>query len=107
MNREKVRNVLGVPDYTVSELSEKSSDYCILIPVINEGKRIRTEITRAFKYEVYKSVDIVICDGGSTDGSIDEKRFHRLGVNTILIKDGPGKQGAHRGIFPRFCKGTE
>ena len=37
----------GVPDYRAAELLPKRSDYCLLIPVINEGARILTELGRA------------------------------------------------------------
>ena len=39
-------------------------------------------------------VDIVICDGGSTDGSMNPDTLELYGVNTLLVKTGPGKQGA-------------
>ena len=39
-------------------------------------------------------VDIIICDGDSTDGSTDLTKMASLGVNTLLIKKGLGKQGA-------------
>lgn len=32
-----IQNVPGVPDYTCTAFLPKSSDYCLLIPVINEG----------------------------------------------------------------------
>ena len=32
----------GVPDYRAAELLPKRSEYCLLIPVINEGARILT-----------------------------------------------------------------
>lgn len=35
-----IQNVPGVPDYTCTAFLPKSSDYCLLIPVINEGSRI-------------------------------------------------------------------
>ena len=37
----------GVPDYRAAELLPKRSEYCLLIPVINEGARILTELGRA------------------------------------------------------------
>ena len=39
-----IQNVPGVPDYTCTAFLPKSSDYCLLIPVINEGSRILTEL---------------------------------------------------------------
>ena len=60
----------GVPDYRAAELLPKRREYCLLIPVINEGARILTELGRAQTAGVDTLCDIVICDGGSTDGSM-------------------------------------
>ena len=67
-------NLNGVPDYTAVEFEGRRHDYCLLIPVINEGSRILTELGRAQKAGVDRLVDIVICDGGSTDGSMNPGR---------------------------------
>ena len=87
-------NLNGVPDYTAVEFEGRRHDYCLLIPVINEGSRILTELGRAQKAGVDRLVDIVICDGGSTDGSMNPDTLELYGVNTLLVKTGPGKQGA-------------
>ena len=63
-------NLNGVPDYTAVEFEGRRHDYCLLIPVINEGARILTELGRAQKAGIDQLCDIVICDGGSTDGSM-------------------------------------
>ena len=84
----------GVPDYHCLEFAPRRADYCILIPVINEGARILTELGRAQRAGIDKLCDVVICDGGSTDGSMDPDTLHSYGVNTRLTKLGPGKQGA-------------
>jgi len=84
----------GVPSYQIYELHEKQSDYCLCIPVLNEGERIINELSRAQKNNIHTLVDIIICDGGSTDGSIDPNKLAGLGVNTLIIKNGAGKQGA-------------
>ncbi len=88
------QNIAGVPDFHSEELSEKSSDYCVLIPVINEGNRIQNELKRAQNANICNYADIIICDGGSTDGSLSEDTLKNLEVNTLLVKDGTGKQGA-------------
>ena len=36
------RELNGVPDFTAAEFEGRRSDYCLLIPVINEGARILT-----------------------------------------------------------------
>ena len=63
-------------------------------PVINEGERIIGELERARDAGVPGLVDVCICDGGSTDGSMEPVRLAGLGVNTLLVKTGPGRQGA-------------
>ena len=88
------KNIKGVPDFMATEYEEKKSDYVVLIPIINEGERIHKELMRAKKYQVYKSADIVICDGDSSDGSTQDEKMKKLNVNTMLVKKGAGKQGA-------------
>lgn len=84
----------GVPAYEYYEYAQKTSDYVVLIPVINEGERILKELYRACKHHIARHADLVICDGGSTDGSTEERKLRKLQVNTLLIKTGEGKQGA-------------
>ncbi len=94
MNRYEKTGLDGVPDFAAAELNSRASRYCLLIPVINEGARILTELGRAQKAGVDKLCDIVLCDGGSTDGSMDPDTLALYGVNTLLVKTGPGRQGA-------------
>lgn len=91
----------GVPRFKANVFKEKSSDYVLLIPIINEGERIIRELARAKENNIDKMVDIVICDGGSTDNSLAEDRLKKLGVNSLLTKMDSGKQGAQlrMGIF--------
>ena len=84
----------GVPRFEYAEFEPKKHDYCVLIPVINEGARIKHELERAYSASVHDHADIVICDGGSTDESLEESLLRDLCVNTLLIKRDEGKQGA-------------
>lgn len=84
----------GVPEFCATEYTGKSKNYVILIPIINEGTRIHKELYRASKHNVADFADIVICDGGSTDGCTEEKKLRKLQVNTLLVKQDSGKQGA-------------
>ena len=90
----EIKNVSGVPKFECIEYQKKSKDYVVLIPIINEGDRIHKELYRAQKYNISEAADIVICDGGSTDGCTDEVKLRKLGVNTLLVKQDIGKQGA-------------
>jgi dolichol-phosphate mannosyltransferase len=90
----RVEGISGVPAYYCDEYEEKKSDYCVLIPIINEGSRIHRELKRAKRAHVGGMADIIICDGGSKDGCTDEHILRKLEVNTLLVKDDVGKQGA-------------
>lgn len=50
---------------------------------------------------------LVVCDGGSTDGSLEERKLKKLRVNTLLVKKGGGKQGAQlrMGIYWALGRG--
>ena len=84
----------GVPRFECTEYREKSREYALLIPIINEGERIQQELLRAKQNHVSDYADIIICDGGSTDGCTDAESLKGLCVNTLLVKKDEGKQGA-------------
>lgn len=83
----------GVPRYHGKSFGPREHDYALLIPVRNEGERIITELTRAKKARLSRIVDIVLLDGGSTDGSTEEEGLRALEVNTLLVQE-EGRQGA-------------
>lgn len=83
----------GVPRFECMEYKGRSKDHVVLIPIINEGDRIIEELKRALIYKVSDHADIVICDGGSTDGCTEGAILRKLGVNTLLIMRDDGKQG--------------
>lgn len=97
----------GVPAFEHCEYAQRSADYVVLIPVINEGERILKELYRAYKHHIADYADLVICDGGSTDGSLSERKLRKLQVNTLLVKKGEGKQGAQlrMGIYWALRRG--
>jgi dolichol-phosphate mannosyltransferase len=85
-----------VPKYEEVFTSEKKYDYCVAIFVINEGEKLHKQLQRMKNSNL--SVDIVISDGGSTDGSTDTQTLEDLGVNTLLVKKEIGKLGSQMRI---------
>lgn len=83
-----------VPEFKILEFFEKKTTYCLCIPVINEGERIVKQLEKIRYSGIDRLVDVIICDGGSSDGSVEPNRLKLLGVNTLLTKIGPGKLGA-------------
>lgn len=65
--------------------------YCIVIPVINEGERIKRLLERMKVLNITSIADIIIIDGGSTDGSLDIEMLKELSVQGLLVKVDKGK----------------
>lgn len=77
-----------VPEFTCQNLNKTKTKYCICVPILNEEKRIHNQLKKMQKYSC--DINIIICDGGSTDNSIDIDYFKEVGVSVLLIKKGPG-----------------
>lgn len=102
-------NIPGVPRFECEQYATKQTKFCLLIPVINEGERILNELKRAQKHGIDRIIDILLCDGNSTDGSTDSAKLKQFGVNTLLIKHDEGGQGAQlrMGIFWALDRGYD
>jgi len=81
-----------IPAYEAHTLDPRSSRYALVIPVINEGERIRHELAQITNLHV--GLDVIIADGGSTDSSLDLEFLRRVRVRALLVKTGPGKLSA-------------
>ncbi len=90
------RNIINnkdwqLPSSDIFEFKKRTSQYCLCIPVINEGKKFQKQIQQLKKHT--DLVDIIIADGGSTDGSTDKNFLKSNGVRTLLVKTSSGRQG--------------
>lgn len=83
-----------VPTYRADVFAPKSSRHVIIMPVINEGERIRQQIRDMFALNQHLIADIVVVDGGSTDGSLDVAFLTDHKLRALLTKTGPGKLSA-------------
>lgn len=89
-----MKTIKKVTTKVISELYEfkpKQTRYCICIPVINEGHKIRKQLAKMKPLTNF--IDIIICDGGSTDKSLGLTYLKKQGVRSLIIKRIPGKQG--------------
>ena len=80
------------PDFKLDEISERKSDYCIFVFVFNEGERIQKQLRAMKQYS--RDIDIVVADGGSTDGSLERDFLKNQNVRALLTKLGKGKLSA-------------
>lgn len=98
---EHVASSPGAPAYTATHLREPQHDVALVIPVINENGRLTAQLDR-IKADAPEA-DVIIADGGSTDGSTTPESLLELGVTTLLIKTGPGKLSAQLRMAIHHC----
>ncbi|SDG88217.1 glycosyltransferase family 2 protein [Pelagibacterium luteolum] len=84
----------AVPLHETAEFFDKRTRYCLVVPVINEGERIAIQLRAMRAANIPDLLDVVIADGGSTDGSLHADLLRETGVRTLLTKTGPGKLSA-------------
>lgn len=83
-----------VPAMEIPLWLNKLHRYCVVIPVINEGERIKNLLNRMVSKHIPSIADIIIVDGGSTDGSLELDALKQVGVRGLVVKKGPGKLSA-------------
>ncbi|MFJ2465538.1 glycosyltransferase family 2 protein [Pseudomonas sp. NPDC087615] len=83
-----------VPAFDTPLWLGRQHDFCVVIPLINEGERIKSLLARMAACNIASHADIIIVDGGSTDGSLALDALQQVGVRGLLVKTGPGKLSA-------------
>lgn len=77
-----------VPAFVVREQAPKRARFCVVVPVLNEGDRFRRQVDKMQQHLGH--ADLIIADGGSSDGSVEQVR----GARAVLVKTGMGRLGA-------------
>lgn len=80
-----------VPRFETRELKQKKTRFCVCIPVLNEGEKIKKQLTRMLPFS--DLADVVIADWGSTDGSTDLNFLKKMKIRTRLTLKDKGRQG--------------
>jgi glycosyltransferase involved in cell wall biosynthesis len=82
-------------------LAPRQHAYALVIPVLNEGERIRAQLLRV--QALGAPVDVVVADGGSSDGALDHAFLGTAGVRALLVKTGAGRLGAQLRMAYAWC----
>lgn len=91
MSDKSLNHDWQLPKFEIFEIAKKRTKYCICIPVLNEGEKIRKQLHKLLPYS--KMVDIIIADWGSTDESTDLKFLKKMNVRSRLTLKDKGRQG--------------
>jgi len=89
-----VRAGWQVPSFDTPLWLGRQHPWCVVIPVINEGERIKNLLARIAAFNIADMADIIIVDGGSSDGSLELQSLQQVGVRGLLVKTAPGKLSA-------------
>ena len=91
----------GVPEHERHIFGPKRHRYCVAVFVINEGERVRSQLRGMAA--LADTIDIVVADGGSTDGSLALDSLAEFRLRALLVKRGPGKLSAQMRMAIAFA----
>jgi dolichol-phosphate mannosyltransferase len=81
----------AVPRHERIDFAERASRYAVVVPILNEGERIRGQLRRMG--QLGHGLDVFVADGGSSDGAPNPAFLAAHGVRTLLTKTGSGRLG--------------
>ena len=90
-----------LPRYAVRTFRPRQTKYALAVFVLNEGERIRAQLARM--RPLTNAIDIVIVDGGSTDGALDDGLAADCGVRAVVVKQGAGGLSAQMRVGLYWC----
>lgn len=82
-----------LPKYNSEYFFEKKNKYALLIPTLNEGERIQSQLKKIKSLSLENTVDIFILDSNSTDKSLEKEFLQECSVRAKIIVF-EGKQGS-------------
>ena len=90
-----------VPNSDLHVFSVRRTRFCICVFLIDEGQRFKDQLTRMQPF--LDTLDLVIADGGSTDGSADPELARKAGARALLVKRSAGGLSAQMRMALAFC----
>lgn len=88
------RECWKIPQFETVFWLARQHAYCVVIPVVNEGDRIKSLLKKMLELNIKNTIDIIIVDGGTTDGSLEIEQLKKCGVRGLLLKTSAGKLSA-------------
>ena len=88
----RVARTPGVPAHERYVFGDRRHKYCVAVFAVNEGERVRRQL--GAMAPLAERIDIVVADGGSTDGSLAVDSLEGFGLRALLVKRDEGKLSA-------------
>lgn len=92
---------IRAPSYRIDWQRPRSRRWAICVFVINEGEKVRKQLRAMQAFSPL--VDLIVADGGSTDGSLTAELMEEIGGTALLVKTGPGKLSAQMRMAMDYC----
>lgn len=89
------------PCYRIDWQQPRRHRWAICVFVINEGEKVRKQLRAMKTYS--ELVDLIVADGGSTDGSLTPELMSEVHAKALLVKTGPGKLSAQMRMAMDYC----
>jgi dolichol-phosphate mannosyltransferase len=90
-----------VPEHERHVFHARRHRYCVAVFCVNENGRVRAQLQRMAALS--DRLDIIVADGGSTDGSLALDSLAPFNLRALLVKRGPGKLSAQMRMAIAFA----
>lgn len=91
----------GVPAHERHVFGPRRNRYAVAVFAINEGERIRAQLREMAP--LADQIDIIVADGGSTDGSLAPDMLAEFRLRALLVKRDAGRLSAQMRMAIAFA----
>lgn len=89
------------PAYRIDWQRPRTHRWAVCVFVINEGEKIRKQVKAMACFA--DQIDVIVADGGSSDGSLTPELMVKNHATALLVKTGPGKLSAQMRMAFHHC----
>lgn len=97
----RMKRIIKATEFETKLYSKKSNKYCLCIFTLNEFGRLQSQLAKL--EHIKQKIDIIIVDGGSTDGTVDDSNIPTDLIKSVLIKHSSRGLGDQMQIAFRFA----
>ena len=96
-----MQGIEGIPNYEMHIYHDKKNTTALIIPILNEGTRILSQLALLRVDEI--NLDVIIADGGSSDQTRENIEKNNIGIHAFLTMRGKGALSAQLRMGFHYC----